>query len=72
MAGASRDPPDRRERDTPGSQHSLGFDTDYYVTGEFPAGSGAGHWESGPDGRRVAAPACNLPPDKLLAAERAV
>lgn len=55
--------PVRANGDTLGNQAALGFRTDYYVTGEFPAGAGVSHSESDSQGRTVSKPNRHLPPD---------
>ncbi|WP_197048930.1 hypothetical protein [Streptosporangium roseum] len=44
------------------NQASLDFRTDYYVTGEYPGGSGVVPWTADASGPRTLLPASNLPP----------
>ncbi|WNI14220.1 hypothetical protein [Actinacidiphila sp. ITFR-21] len=44
------------------AQAALGFRTDYYVTGEFPGGTGVIPFTSDASGTRTALPATHLPP----------
>lgn len=55
--------PIRANGDTLGSQAALGFTTDYYVTGEYPGGSGAAYFEETPEGTRADKPTRHLAPD---------
>ncbi|MEV4746411.1 hypothetical protein AB0K21_08575 [Streptosporangium sp. NPDC049248] len=53
----------RGNGDSLGPSASLGFLTDYYVTGEYPGRSGTTYFEETPDGNRVERPARHLPPE---------
>lgn len=55
--------PIRANGDTLGDQADLGFNTNYYVTGEYPSGSGPIYWETDDDGSRRELPATRLAPD---------
>ncbi|MGI5447566.1 hypothetical protein ACQEVM_17680 [Streptomyces sp. CA-243310] len=60
--------PIRADGSTLSAQASLGFRTDYYVTGEFPGGAGVIPFTSDASGRRTTLPARHLPPDRPRAA----
>ncbi|MEV8322273.1 hypothetical protein [Kitasatospora sp. NPDC056731] len=60
--------PIRADGSTLSTQASLGFRTDYYVTGEFPGGSGVIPFTSDASGGRTPLPATHLLPDRPRAA----
>ncbi|MFJ2776469.1 hypothetical protein [Kitasatospora sp. NPDC087315] len=60
--------PVRANGETLSAQASLGFRTDYYVTGEFPGGSGVIPFTSDASGERIPLPARHLLPDRPRAA----
>ncbi|MFF0142345.1 hypothetical protein ACFYRN_38635 [Streptomyces sp. NPDC005227] len=55
--------PIRGNGDTLGNQAALGFATDYYVTGEYPSGSGVTYFEEEPSGARATKAPVHLPAD---------
>ncbi|MFJ6777002.1 hypothetical protein ACIQOV_39635 [Kitasatospora sp. NPDC091257] len=56
--------PVRADGNTLSTQSTLGFRTDYYVTGEFPGGSGVIPFTSDASGERTPLPATHLLPDR--------
>ncbi|MEV7356414.1 hypothetical protein [Kitasatospora sp. NPDC091276] len=56
--------PVRANGETLSTQSTLGFRTEYYVTGEFPGGSGVTPFTSDASGERTPLPATHLLPDR--------